>query len=162
MSKTVFAFGRMNPPTVGHEKLASKVESEAKRRGAMPHIYLSHTQNAKKDPLPYNTKIAIAKKAFGKAVTKSSAKNVIQIMQDLEKMGHTEVVMVAGSDRVPEFKSLLGKYTVKNTTSKRLRLYLPANVTLMLKVLRECLHLNSGPSHSLVTMRHSLKVCHLS
>ena len=120
MSKTVFAFGRMNPPTVGHEKLASKVESEAKRRGAMPHIYLSHTQNAKKDPLPYNTKIAIAKKAFGKAVTKSSAKNVIQIMQDLEKMGHTEVVMVAGSDRVPEFKSLLGKYNGKEYNFKKI------------------------------------------
>ena len=120
MSKTVFAFGRMNPPTVGHEKLASKVESEAKRRGAMPHIYLSHTQNAKKDPLPYNTKIAIAKKAFGKAVTKSSAKNVIQIMQDLERMGHTEVIMVAGSDRVPEFKSLLGKYNGKEYNFKKI------------------------------------------
>ena len=65
MSKTVFAFGRMNPPTIGHEKLADKVASEAKRRGAMPHIYLSHTQNSKKDPLPYSLKIAVAKKAFG-------------------------------------------------------------------------------------------------
>lgn len=113
MSKTVFAFGRMNPPTIGHEKLADKVASEAKRRGAMPHIYLSHTQNAKKDPLPYNVKIAIAKKAFGKAVTKSSAKNIIQIMQELEKMGHTEVTLIAGSDRVPEFKTLLNKYNGK-------------------------------------------------
>ena len=114
MSKTVFAFGRMNPPTIGHEKLAAKVESEAKRRGAMPHIYLSHTQNAKKDPLPYNVKIAIAKKAFGKAVTKSSAKTIIQVMQDLERMGHKEVVLVAGSDRVPEFKTFLAKYNGKD------------------------------------------------
>jgi hypothetical protein len=29
----------MNPPTIGHEKLADKVYSEAKRRGAMPHIF---------------------------------------------------------------------------------------------------------------------------
>ena len=113
MSKTVFAFGRMNPPTIGHEKLAAKVESEAKRRGAMPHIYLSHTQNAKKDPLPYNVKIAIAKKAFGKAVTTSSAKTIIQVMQDLERMGHKEVVLVAGSDRVSDFKTLLNKYNGK-------------------------------------------------
>ena len=114
MSKTVFAFGRMNPPTIGHEKLADKVYSEAKRRGAMPHIFLSHTQNAKKDPLPYNTKIDIAKKSFGKAVTKSSAKTIIQVMQELEKMGHTEVILVAGSDRVPEFKSFLAKYNGKD------------------------------------------------
>jgi dephospho-CoA kinase len=114
MSKTVFAFGRMNPPTIGHEKLADKVYSEAKRRGAMPHIFLSHTQNAKKDPLPYNTKIDIAKKAFGKAVTKSSAKTIIQVMQELEKLGHTEVILVAGSDRVPEFKAFLAKYNGKD------------------------------------------------
>ena len=120
MSKTVFAFGRMNPPTIGHEKLASKVESEARRRGAMPHIYLSHTQNATKDPLPYNVKITIAKKAFGKAVTTSSAKNIIQIMQELENMGHTEVTLVAGSDRVPEFKTLLGKYNGKEYNFKKI------------------------------------------
>ena len=120
MSKTVVAFGRMNPPTIGHEKLADKVASEAKRRGAMPHIYLSHTQNAKKDPLPYNVKIAIAKKAFGKAVTKSSAKNIIQIMQELEKMGHTEVTLIAGSDRVPEFKTLLNKYNGKDYNFKKI------------------------------------------
>ena len=114
MSKTVFAFGRMNPPTIGHEKLADKVYSEAKRRGAMPHIFLSHTQNAKKDPLPYNTKIDIAKKAFGKAVTKSSAKTIIQVMQELEKLGHTEIVLIAGSDRVPEFKAFLAKYNGKD------------------------------------------------
>ena len=114
MSKTVFAFGRMNPPTIGHEKLADKVASEAKRRGAMPHIYLSHTQNAKKDPLPYSVKIAVAKKAFGKAVTRSSAKTIIQVMQELEKMGHKEVVLIAGSDRVPEFKTFLAKYNGKD------------------------------------------------
>ena len=113
MSKTVFAFGRMNPPTIGHEKLADKVASEAKRRGAMPHIYLSHTQNSKKDPLPYSVKIAVAKKAFGKAITRSSSKTIIQVMQELEKMGHTEVVLVAGSDRVSDFKTLLNKYNGK-------------------------------------------------
>jgi hypothetical protein len=120
MSKTVFAFGRMNPPTIGHEKLASKVESEARRRGAMPHIYLSHTQNATKDPLSYNVKIAIAKKAFGKAVTTSSAKTIIQVMQELENMGHTEVTLVAGSDRVPEFKTFLAKYNGKDYNFKKI------------------------------------------
>ena len=120
MSKTVFAFGRMNPPTIGHEKLASKVESEARRRGAMPHIYLSHTQNATKDPLPYNVKITIAKKAFGKAVTTSSAKTIIQVMQELENMGHTEVTLVDGSDRVPEFKTFLAKYNGKDYNFKKI------------------------------------------
>ena len=116
MSKTVFAFGRMNPPTIGHEKLAMKVASEAKKRRAMPHIFLSHSQDKKKNPLTYNQKIMYATKAFGKMVTKSSARTIIQVMQDLQKMGHTEVVLVAGSDRVTDFKNLLEKYNGKDYT----------------------------------------------
>ena len=116
MSKTVFAFGRMNPPTVGHEKLAKKVSDEARKRKAMPHIYLSHSQDKKKNPLSYNDKIKYATKAFGKMVTKSSSKTIIQVMQDLEKMGHTEVVLIAGSDRVQEFKTFLNKYNGKDYT----------------------------------------------
>lgn len=116
MSKTVFAFGRMNPPTVGHEKLAKKVSDEARKRKAMPHIYLSHSQDKKKNPLSYNDKIKYASRAFGKMVTKSSSKTIIQVMQDLQKMGHTEVVLIAGSDRVQEFKVFLNKYNGKDYT----------------------------------------------
>ena len=41
----VFSFGRFNPPTVGHEKLANTVKMAAERLGATPRIYLSHTQD---------------------------------------------------------------------------------------------------------------------
>ena len=40
MSKTVITWGRMNPPTVGHQKLVDKVKAEAKKRGAMPHVFI--------------------------------------------------------------------------------------------------------------------------
>ena len=45
-------FGRFNPPTVGHEKLLRKVESEAK--GGDFRIYPSQTQDPKKNPLSPN------------------------------------------------------------------------------------------------------------
>ena len=120
MSKTVFTFGRMNPPTIGHQKLVDKVKAEAKKQGAMPHVYLSHTQNAKKDPLDYNTKIKFARKAFGPSVTKSASKTIIQVLQEIEKMGHTEVTLVVGSDRVNDFKTFLNKYNGKDFTFKKL------------------------------------------
>ena len=120
MSKTVFTFGRMNPPTIGHQKLVDKVKAEAKKQGAMPHVYLSHTQNAKKDPLDYNTKIKFARKAFGPSVTQSASKTIIQVLQEIEKMGHTEVTLVVGSDRVNEFKTFLSKYNGKDFTFKKL------------------------------------------
>ena len=60
--KIVFAFGRFNPPTTGHEKLITKVASIS---GSDPYrIYPSLTQNPKKDPLPHALKVAYLRKMF--------------------------------------------------------------------------------------------------
>ena len=112
----VFSFGRMNPPTIGHEKLVDKINAVAKQNNAMPHLYLSQSYDSKKNPLPYATKIALAKKAFGNMVTKSRSKTIMQVAKELEDMGHTKLIMVAGSDRVEEFKTLLNKYNGKDYT----------------------------------------------
>ena len=112
--KVVTTFGRLNPPTSGHQKLVDKITSLAK--GADARIYLSHSQNNKKDPLDYNTKIALAQKAFGPSVTKSNAKTIIQVMQELQKAGYTDVTIVVGSDRVKDFDTLLNKYNGKDYT----------------------------------------------
>ena len=114
MSTAVFTFGRMNPPTIGHKKLVDKVAAVAKTASAKNYVFLSHTQNNKKDPLNYDQKIKYAKKAFGNSVTKSRSKTVIQVMQELEKMGHQHVIMVVGSDRVSDFDTLLQKYNGKD------------------------------------------------
>jgi hypothetical protein len=114
MSKAVITWGRMNPPTIGHQKLVDKVKAEAKKRGAMPHVFLTHTSDAKKNPLDYNTKIRVARKAFGSSVTKSNSRTIIEAMKELQSMGHTEVVLVVGSDRISEFKTLLKKYNGKD------------------------------------------------
>ena len=116
MKKTVFTFGRMNPPTVGHEKLVAKVNEVAKRQKATPLVYLSHTQNKKKDPLSYDQKIKFATKSFGKIVVKSRSKTIIQILQELESKKYTDITMVVGSDRVEDFKGLLNKYNGKDYT----------------------------------------------
>ena len=112
----VFSFGRMNPPTIGHEKLVAKINAVAKQNNAMPHLYLSQSYDSNKNPLPYATKIALAKKAFGSMVMKSRSKTLMQVAKELEDMGHTKLIMVAGSDRVAEFKTLLNKYNGKDYT----------------------------------------------
>ena len=48
--KIVFSFGRMNPPTIGHEKLVNKIKSEAKARAQMP-VFTCHIQATKKKTL---------------------------------------------------------------------------------------------------------------
>ena len=117
----VISWGRMNPMSAGHEKLVKKVISVAKSEKAEPHVYLTHSYGAKtktgkgsvnKDPLQYSDKIKFAQKAFGPAVKKSNAKTLIQLMKQLMQ-SFNRVILVAGSDRVKEFETLLGKYNGK-------------------------------------------------
>jgi len=110
----VFTFGRFNPPTTGHEKLMEAVAGQAKKNvGAPYYIYASHSENVKKDPLPYSKKVAYMKKMFPKHarnIVVDKARNVFEIAVSLHNKGHKAIVMVVGSDRVAEFESLLNKY----------------------------------------------------
>jgi nicotinic acid mononucleotide adenylyltransferase len=113
----VFTFGRMNPPTIGHEKLIKKVEQIAKSQRSKPHIFVSHTSDKKKNPLLYADKIDFLSKAYGTypngMVVKTKARDIIDAMKQLEKMGHPSVTLVVGSDRVKQFEVLLNKYNGK-------------------------------------------------
>jgi nicotinic acid mononucleotide adenylyltransferase len=110
----VLGWGRMNPITVGHEKLVDKIKSVARQESATPLIYISHSQDAKKNPLDYDDKIMLAKKAFGnKLIVKSNSRTIIQIMQELQKK-FSRVVLVVGQDRIKQFDELLNKYNGKD------------------------------------------------
>ena len=115
--KAVITFGRMNPPTVGHEKLVNKILSTAIAEKGTPLVYLSKTQDAKKNPLTYDQKIKYAQTFFGKRlIVKSNAKTIIQVAQELQKAKYKDLVLVVGSDRVKEFETLLNKYNGKDYT----------------------------------------------
>ena len=108
----VFAFGRFNPPTTGHEKLIQKTAQVA---GSNPYrIYPSFTTNPKKDPLPHALKVAYMRKMFSKykrnIIADKDAKTAIMIAEKLFKEGFKNLIMVAGSDRVKEFSTLLNRY----------------------------------------------------
>ena len=53
----VFAFGRMNPPTIGHGAVVDKVMEEAAKRNADHFIFTSASQDAKKNPLSQKQKV---------------------------------------------------------------------------------------------------------
>jgi hypothetical protein len=109
----VMAFGRMNPITVGHEKLVNKVQELAKKVGGSAHIVVSHSQDPKKNPLTAAQKLKHAKRAFpGVNVSASdkSAPNFLAQAAKLYKSGVTHFHMVGGQDRVDEYKTLLNKY----------------------------------------------------
>lgn len=110
--EVVFTFGRFNPPTNGHEKLLSKVASIAS--GNNYRIYASQSQDPKKNPLDFTTKIKIMRKMFPKhgrnIMADTGIRNVLDILVKLYDQGFTKVTMVVGSDRVNEFTALTNKY----------------------------------------------------
>lgn len=109
----VFTYGRNNPPTVGHEKLFNKTVETAKKHGAVAHIYTSHSQDNKKNPLDAETKVKLIKHAYPEAHVASSSKempSMLHIAKHLHEQGHQHLVMVAGSDRVDEYKKKLNQY----------------------------------------------------
>jgi hypothetical protein len=107
----------MNPMTNGHEKLAERIKAEAKQRNADAKLYLSHSTNPKKDPLDFKTKVKFAKKAFGPMVQNSGAKTIIEVAKELSGK-YDDLIVVVGSDRVSEFKTLLNKYNGKDFNFK--------------------------------------------
>ena len=110
----VFTFGRFNPPTTGHEKLIDALARESKKvSGSKMYVFASHSQDPKKNPLPYPKKIAYMKKMFPKYksnITTAKQRNVFEVATFLHDKGHRAVVMVVGSDRVNEFDRLLNEY----------------------------------------------------
>lgn len=110
----VIAFGRYNPPTVGHEKLIRKLTEVAKASGGDGFLIPSHTQNNKKDPLSFEEKKQILKYITPAGIEiLDSGSNLINLLQDLQTRGYNNVIHIAGSDRIPEFETLVGRYNGK-------------------------------------------------
>jgi hypothetical protein len=111
MKKIVFSFGRMNPPTKGHEKLVKKVKSLAYNADHM--IYLSHTQNSVRDPLGWDYKLTLCRKAFPETnfCEDSGIKTPFQALEYLTlAMDYTDITFVVGEDRLDEFTESMTPY----------------------------------------------------
>ena len=112
-SHGVMTFGRMNPPTTGHEKLIHATHKVAQTHGAKAHIVLSHSHDKKNNPLPQKHKINYVKKIHpGVHVTGSSKESpsFLHHAKKLHQAGHDHLHVVAGSDRTHEYKKVLDKY----------------------------------------------------
>ena len=107
-----FTFGRMNPPTIGHGKV---MDALAKKSGKADYkVFVSQSQDAKKNPLSYSDKIKHTRKMFPKharnIMVDKSVKTAINAMVALHDQGYKSVTMVVGDDRITEFDVLLKKY----------------------------------------------------
>lgn len=112
----VMLFGRMNPPTKGHEENVEGMKKMAQRHGADHLVVASHSQDAKKNPLSPDVKLKHLKRSFPDTQVITSSKEKPTIMHhatDAYKKGYTHLTVVAGADRVPEYHKLLKHYNGK-------------------------------------------------
>lgn len=110
-----FTFGRMNPPTIGHEKLLDKLAQNS--RGSSYRVYLSQKQDNKKNPLQYAEKVKIARKMFPRharsIMLNKKVKTIFEALTTIYNEGFANINMVVGSDRVSEFDILINRYNGK-------------------------------------------------
>jgi len=108
------AFGRMNPPTIGHQKV---VDAILKQKADAHYLFVSQTHKPTgknktryENPLPFDVKLGFIEQAFPNIdIGDTSVGTAIGILQSLEKQGFDNVIFVCGSDRVPSFTELFNK-----------------------------------------------------
>ena len=114
----VFAFGRLNPPTIGHQKLIERIITIAKRVKGLPVLYVSASQDKRKNPLTVKQKVDYLKKVYPRGIkilpAVGSERTFMEILKNRFDKKYTDVYMIAGSDRVAEFKRLIKQYNGKD------------------------------------------------
>ena len=110
------AFGRFNPPHIGHQQLmdvaAGSVNDSEDKSDYV--IVPSRTQDNKKNPLDPDTKVAVMQQMFPhhgkKIVNDPNNKTIFDVLKTAHADGYANVRIVAGSDRVKEFEKLSTNY----------------------------------------------------
>ena len=106
------AFGRFNPPTIGHEKLL-QAASKASAGGDLK-IYPSRTQDNKKNPLDPDMKVSYMRKMFPdfeeQIINDAEMRSIFDVLITAGEFGYTNVNIVVGADRQAEFENLAQKY----------------------------------------------------
>ena len=106
------AFGRFNPPTVGHGKLLAAAQKVAV--GGDLKIYPSRSQDPKKNPLDPDMKVSYMKKMFPDyadyIVNDDKMRSIFNVLTTAAEEGYVNVNIVVGSDRQAEFENLATKY----------------------------------------------------
>lgn len=113
--KTVaVTFGRLNPPTIGHQKL---VDAVLKQKADAHFLFVSQTHKSTgknqiryENPLSFDVKLGFIQQAFSNIdIGDTSVRTAIGMLQFLEKQGFENVIFVGGSDRVDDFTELFNR-----------------------------------------------------
>lgn len=108
------AFGRFNPPTIGHQQLMDTASMAAMEDGGDYIIVPSRSLDKKKNPLDPDTKISYMRRMFPdhseRIVNDPNFKTIFDVLKKAHNDGYSNVRIVGGADRVKEFERLSNDY----------------------------------------------------
>lgn len=115
-----WTFIRANPPTLGHQMVVGQTAKAA--RGGDYWVFLSHSQDPKKNPLDWATKLEFAKELMPQHAAhmsnQSTVRTPLQAADWLYDQGYRSMTMVVGSDRVQVMKDLLTSWNSPEIRAK--------------------------------------------
>jgi nicotinamide mononucleotide adenylyltransferase len=108
------AFGRFNPPHLGHLQLMDTAAASAEQEGSDYMIVPSRTQDKKKNPLDPDTKVSLMRQIFPqhseRIMNDANTKTIFDVLKKAHNDGYANVRIVGGADRVKEFDKLANNY----------------------------------------------------
>jgi len=111
------AFGRFNPPHLGHLQLMNTAASSLEGDKDDYVIVPSRSNDPKKNPLDPNTKVDIMKAMFPQhadnILNDTNARTIFDVLNAANNQGYANVRIVGGADRVKEFTKLANNYNGK-------------------------------------------------
>ena len=118
MKTLIISFGRLNPPTVGHQAMIEHIGKVlAQTPNAVAKLYLSNTHDKQKNPLTPDEKLKIIKKLMPdtKGVEILADMKVKNIFMALEHFNgqFDDIIVVCGYDRRQEYQVKLNEWNGK-------------------------------------------------
>jgi len=108
------AFGRFNPPHLGHLQLMDAAKASADQDHGDYIIVPSRSNDPKKNPLDADTKVAFMRGMFpqhgGRIQNDVNTRTIFDVLKKAHNDGYTNIRIVGGADRVNEFNKLATDY----------------------------------------------------
>ena len=108
------AFGRFNPPHLGHQQLMDTAKAAAEQDHGDYIIVPSRSNDPKKNPLDADTKVAFMRGMFpqhgGRIQNDVNTRTIFDVLNKAHNDGYTNIRIVGGADRVNEFNKLATDY----------------------------------------------------
>ena len=102
-----FCFGRFYPPTLGHKEVFKKMSAQ----GGDMKIFTTQSQDSKKNPLDYSTKIDFIRKIHSdyaeNVIEDTNLNTITKVAEYLNDQNYTHATFVGGDDRKNLYDSLV-------------------------------------------------------